>query len=641
MKLKYNIAASMAAFILSQNVAAQQRFNEMSYSPSETTFRLNASSKPTLRLYEAGRGGKAYKKVKLAPSGDNTWTATVKGDLKGKFYTFDIGHGETPGVFAKAVGCNGERGAVVDMKETNPTGWESDRRVPTKSPADLIIYELHHRDFSIDPSSGLMHKGKYLALTEQKAIDHLKKLGINAVHILPSFDFASIDESKPDVPQYNWGYDPLNYNVPEGSYSYDANLPTRRIMEFKQMVQALHKAGIRVILDVVYNHTFDLTNSNFERTYPKAYYRYKADGTPSDGTGCGNETASERPLMREYMLESMKYWVNEYHIDGFRVDLMGVHDIQTMNDIRRELNAIDPEIFVYGEGWSAGTCAYPLEKLAMKAAVPQMPGIAAFSDELRDALRDALRGPFSDDHKPGMLGGVTGLEESLKAGIAGMIEHPQVDYSKVNYSKKPYALEPTQMIAYVSCHDDLCLVDRLKASIPEAEYDENELIRLNELAQTAIFTSQGVPFMLSGEEMLRNKKGVHNSYNSPDSINHLDWNNLKTYPQVFNYYSGLINLRKAHPAFRLGKADLVRKHLEFLPVQDCLVAFRLKDHAGGDKWKNIYVILNANKELRTVNIPKGQYTIVCANGEINEAGLGKMEGGEVMVDAQSALILHD
>ena len=637
MKLKYNIAASVAAFILSQNVAAQQRFNEMSYSPSETTFRLNAPSKPTLRLYEAGRGGKAYKKVKLTQSGDNTWAVTVKGDLKGKFYTFDIGHGETPGAFAKAVGCNGERGAIVDMKETNPTGWESDRRVPTKSPADLIIYELHHRDFSIDPSSGLMHKGKYLALTEQKAIDHLKKLGINAVHILPSFDFASIDESKPDVPQYNWGYDPLNYNVPEGSYSYDANLPTRRITEFKQMVQALHKAGIRVILDVVYNHTFDLTNSNFERTYPKAYYRYKADGTPSDGTGCGNETASERPLMREYMLESMKYWVNEYHIDGFRVDLMGVHDIQTMNDVRRELNAIDPEIFVYGEGWSAGTCAYPLEKLAMKAAVPQMPGIAAFSDD----IRDALRGPFSDDHKPGMLGGVTGLEESLKAGIAGMIEHPQVDYSKVNYSKKPYALEPTQMISYVSCHDDLCLVDRLKASIPETEYDENELIRLNELAQTAIFTSQGVPFMLSGEEMLRNKKGVHNSYNSPDSINHLDWNNLKTYPQVFNYYSGLINLRKAHPAFRLGKADLVRKHLEFLPVQDCLVAFRLKDHAGGDKWKNIYVILNANKELRTVNIPKGQYTIVCANGEINEAGLGKMEGGEVMVDAQSALILHD
>ena len=637
MKIKYYLAASIAALMLSQGAAAQEKFDEVSYTPSATTFRLNAPSKPVLRLYDEGVGGKAYKKLKLTQSGDNTWSVVVKGDLKGKFYTFDIGKGETPGVFAKAVGCNGSRGAVVDMRDTNPVGWDSDRRVPTKSTADLIIYELHHRDFSIDKSSGLVNKGKYLALTEQKAIDYLKKLGVNAIHILPSFDFASIDESKPDVPQYNWGYDPLNYNVPEGSYSYDANLPTRRIMEFKQMVQALHKAGIRVILDVVYNHTYDLANSNFERTFPKAYYRYKADGTPSDGSGCGNETASEKPLMHEFMLESMKYWVKEYHIDGFRVDLMGVHDIQTMNDIRRELNAIDPEIFVYGEGWSAGTCAYPHDKLAMKAAIPQMPGIAAFSDD----IRDALRGPFSDDHQAGFLGGVKGLEESIKAGIAGMIAHPQVDYNKVNYSKKPYAIEPTQMISYVSCHDDLCLVDRLKASIPEVVYDKDALIRLDELAQTAVFTSQGVPFMLSGEEMLRDKKGVHNSFNSPDSINHLDWNNLTAYPQVFQYYSRLIRLRKNHPAFRLGNADLVRKHLEFLPVQDCLVAFRLKDHAGGDKWNNIYVILNANSSLRTVNIPKGNYTIVCANGDISEAGLGQMEGGEVMVDAQSALILHD
>ena len=637
MKIKHYIIAFFTALLCSQNASAQQKFNEVSYSPSETTFRLIAPSKPTLRLYDAGTGGKAYKKIKMEQSGENTWTTTVKGNLKGKFYTFDIGHGETPGVFAKDVGCNGIRGAVIDMKETDPTGWNSDHRVPTKSPSDLIIYELHHRDFSIDPSSGLVHKGKFLALTEQKAIDYLKKLGVNTVHILPSFDFASVDESKPNTPQYNWGYDPLNYNVPEGSYSYDANLPTRRIKEFKQMVQALHKAGIRVILDVVYNHTFDLKNSNFERTFPKAYYRYKADGTPSDGSGCGNETASEKTLMHDFMLESMKYWVKEYHIDGFRVDLMGVHDIQTMNDIRRELNAIDPGIFIYGEGWSAGTCAYPHDKLAMKAAISQMPGIAAFSDD----IRDALRGPFSDDKKTGFVGGIEGLEESLKAGIAGMIAHPQVDYSKVNYSKKPYATEPTQMIAYVSCHDDLCLVDRLKASIPEAEYDENELIRLDELAQTAVLTSQGVPFILSGEEMLRDKKGVHNSFNSPDSINHLDWNNLKAYPQVFNYYSGLINLRKNHPAFRLGSADLVRKHLEFLPVQKCLVAFRLKGHAGGDKWNNIYVILNANPELRTVNIPKGKYTIVCANGEVKESGLGEMEGGEVTVDGQSALILHD
>ena len=637
MKSKYSIITLMATFLFTLTAQAQNVFNEVSYSPKQTTFKLNAPKKPTLRIYEAGRGGKVEKKIKMKQTSENVWQTTISGDLKGKFYTFDIGRGETPGVFAKAVGINGKRGAIVDMQTTNPSGWSNDRRLTLKSPADLVIYEMHHRDFSIDASSGLVNKGKFLALTEQKAIKHLKELGVNAVHILPSYDFASIDESNTTTPQYNWGYDPLNYNVPEGSYSFDAEQPTRRILEFKQMVQALHKAGIRVILDVVYNHTFDIEGGNFDRTFPKAYYRYTADGKPSNGSGCGNETASEKPLMRQFMLESMKYWADEYHIDGFRVDLMGIHDIETMNLIRKELSSIDPNIFIYGEGWTAGTCAYPTEKLALKAHIKQMPGIAAFSDE----IRDALRGPFSDDKQASFLGGIAGFEESIKAGIAGMIAHPQVDYTKVNYTKEPWANEPTQMIAYVSCHDDMCLVDRLKASIPEAAYDMEEVIRLNQLAQTAVFTSQGIPFMLSGEEMLRDKKGVHNSYNSSDEINHLDWNNLKKYPQVFAYYKGLIQMRKAHPAFRLGSAELVRKHLEFLPTQDCLVAFRLKNHAGGDKWNNIYVVLNGSTNLQSVNIPKGKYTIVANNGVINEAGIGEMEGGEVMIDAQTALILHD
>ncbi len=637
MKSKYSIITLMATFLFTLTAQAQNVFNEVSYSPKQTTFKLNAPKKPTLRIYEAGKGGKVEKKIKMKQTSENVWQTTISGDLKGKFYTFDIGRGETPGVFAKAVGINGKRGAIVDMQTTNPSGWNSDRRLTLKSPADLIIYEMHHRDFSIDASSGLVNKGKFLALTEQKAIKHLKELGVNAVHILPSYDFASIDESNTTTPQYNWGYDPLNYNVPEGSYSFDAEQPTRRILEFKQMVQALHKAGIRVILDVVYNHTFDIEGGNFDRTFPMAYYRYTADGKPSNGSGCGNETASEKPLMRQFILESMKYWATEYHIDGFRVDLMGIHDIETMNLIRKELTAIDPNIFIYGEGWTAGTCAYPTEKLALKAHIKQMPGIAAFSDE----LRDALRGPFSDDKQAAFLGGIAGFEESIKAGIAGMIAHPQVDYAKVNYTKEAWANEPTQMISYVSCHDDMCLVDRLKASIPEAAYDMEEVIRLNQLAQTAVFTSQGIPFMLSGEEMLRDKKGVHNSYNSPDEINHLDWNNLKKYPQVFAYYKGLIQMRKAHPAFRLGSAELVRKHLEFLPIQDCLVAFRLKNHAGGDKWNNIYVVLNGSTNLQSVNIPKGKYTIVANNGVINEAGIGEMEGGEVMIDAQTALILHD
>jgi pullulanase, type I len=638
MKLKYSIFTLMTTFLLALTVQAQSVFNEVSYSPKQTTFKLNAPQKTILRIYDTGRGGNAIKKIKMKQTATNVWETTINGDLKGKFYTFDIGRGETPGVFAKAVGINGHRGAIVDMQTTNPTGWNNDHRLNLKNPADLIIYEMHHRDFSIDPSSGLVNKGKFLALTEQKAIKHLKELGVNAVHILPSFDFASIDESNTTTPQYNWGYDPLNYNVPEGSYSFDAEQPTRRILEFKQMVQALHKAGIRVILDVVYNHTFDIAGGNFDRTFPMAYYRYTADGKPSNGSGCGNETASEKSLMRQFMLESMKYWVNEYHIDGFRVDLMGIHDIETMNIIRKELSAIDPNIFIYGEGWTAGTCAYPTEKLAFKAHIKQMPDIAAFSDE----LRDALRGPFSDNKQAAFLGGVPGFEESIKAGIAGMIAHPQIDYTKVNYTKEPWANQPTQMISYVSCHDDMCLTDRLKASIPETEYDLDELIRLDELAQTAIFTSQGIPFMLSGEEMLRDKKGVHNSFNSPDEINHLDWNNLKKYPQLFNYYKGLIQMRKNHPAFRLGNAELVRKHLEFLPTQhDCLVAFRLKDHAGGDKWNNIYVVLNGNNTIQSINIPKGKYTIVANNGVINEDGNGEMEGGEITIDAQTALILHD
>ena len=667
MEVIKTISLSLMLSAIPQLLMAQDTFGGMIYSKVKTLFKLNAPTTVNLdgmtgattqidkkkqveiHIYEDGQGGKAIKTIKMKASGENRWEATVKGDLKGKFYTFDIGKGETPGVFAKAVGVNGMRGAIVDMAETNPQGWENDQRPVIQSPADLVIYEMHWRDFSIDVSSGLKNKGKFLALTEPKAIEHLKSLGVNAVHILPSFDYASVDETKLDTPQYNWGYDPKNYNVPEGSYSTDPYNPVTRIKEFKQMVQALHKAGIRVILDVVYNHTFNIDHSNFQLTYPDMYYRKTADGKYSDGSGCGNETASEKPLMREFMLESVKYWIDEYHIDGFRFDLMGVHDIETMQQIRAEVNKIDPSIYIYGEGWSAGSCAYPVDKLAMKANAQQLNGIAAFSDD----MRDALLGPFSDDHKGALLAGIPGEEESLKFGIVGGIAHPQVDMTKVNYDKKPWTNNPTEQISYVSCHDDMCLVDRLKASIPSLT-DKNipekertaELIRIDQLAQTAVFTSQGVPFILSGEEMLRDKKGVHNSYNSPDSINHLDWNNLQRYPQLFAYYKNLIQLRKNHPAFRLATGDKVRQHLEFLPAvnskdvkQDCLVGFLLKDLQGIDAWKTIVVIYNFNKEAKEMAIPEGNYTIACCNGTIDEAGLGEVSGKEVLVDGQSALIL--
>ncbi len=728
----------ISLFTLATNALFAQDFNfdEVTYSQEKTIFKLLAPKNMkrviltvydkdiALRIHKDSNGYEAVytdssdKSYKMKLGKDGIWKVEVMGDLKGKYYTFNIAdhtrwgmgciplllpyqtfYGETPGVFAKAVGVNGKCGVIIDMKETNPKGWEQDKRPVVKSPADLVIYEMHHRDFSIDASSGLKNKGKFLALTEPKAINHLKELGVNAIHILPSYDFGSIDETSIDKdlykqyanknlpeavfppepnfsPQYNWGYDPVNYNVPEGSYSTNPYDPTCRIREFKQMVQALHKAGIRVILDVVYNHTYDIVHSNFQKTYPDYYYRKTEKGKHpagsvknmsmgvcypnedcgvySNGSGCGNETASEQPMMRRFMLESVKYWINEYHIDGFRFDLMGVHDIETMNLIRDEVNKIDPTIFIYGEGWSAGQCAYPLEKLAVKAHVNQLHGIAAFSDE----IRDALRGPFSDDTKGAFLAGIPGEEESIKFGIAGAIAHPQVDMSKVNYSKEPWANEPTQMISYVSCHDDMCLVDRLKASVAPLRSEglgEAELIRLDLLAQTAVFTSQGVPFMLSGEEMLRDKKGVHNSFESPDSVNHLDWQNLQRYPQVFDYYKNLIALRKNHPAFRLGKADLVRKHLTFFGVPSskeegsgvvvnntpCLVGFILKDHAGGDAWKDIIVILNANREPQTVTIPEGKYMVVCCDGKIDESGLGEVHGDKVVVDPQSALIIHN
>lgn len=624
------------------NSALAQVFNEVEYSPKSTTFSLTTS--PDVKKVDVvisdNDSDTAQQLVKsMKRVGAGKWKLTVKNDLKGKYYVFSVYNqaqpSSTPGIFAKAVGLNGKRGAIVDLKDTDPEGWADDVRPELKNPCDLVIYEMHHRDFSMDLSSGIKNKGKFLALTEPAAISHLRRLGVNAVHILPSFDFASIDESKPDLVQYNWGYDPVNYNVPEGSYSTNAADPKARIREFKQMVQALHKAGIRVILDVVYNHTFDINGSNFQKTYPDYFFRKNAEGKYSDGSGCGNETASEKPLMRQFMKESVLYWVTEYHIDGFRFDLMGVHDIETMNEIRAAVDKIDPSIYMYGEGWSAGSCAYPQDKLAMKANARQLNGIGAFSDE----MRDALRGPFSDDTKGGFLAGVPGQEESIKFGIAGAINHPQIDMTKVNYSDKAWTNEPSQMVAYVSCHDDMCLTDRLRASIPYI--GDDELIRLDLLAQTAVFTSQGVPFILSGEEMLRDKKGVHNSFRSPDSINRLDWNNMKRYPQVFDYYAGLISLRKQHPAFRMGSAEEIRKHLNFLNAPAGVVAYQLKDNAGGDAWKNIIVVLNSQKTPQTVTVPENTYTMVLANGKVDANGIGLLSGNTLTVAPQSALIVHD
>lgn len=623
---------------------------EMEYTPEATKFTLWSPTADEVRLmlYEAGEGGHAYETVKMQSGEEGTWTAVVSKDLIGKFYTFNVKiddkwQGDTPGINARAVGVNGKRAAIIDWQSTNPDGWESDTRPPLKSPADMIIYEMHHRDFSVDSTSGVKNKGKYLALTEHgtmnsdkllTGIDHLIELGVTHVHLLPSFDYASVDETRLNENSYNWGYDPQNYNVPDGSYATDPYQPATRVKEFKQMVQALHKAGIRVIMDVVYNHTFNTDESNFERTVPGYFYRQKEDKTLANGSGCGNETASERLMMRKFMIESVLYWIKEYHVDGFRFDLMGIHDIETMNEIRKAVNAVDPT-FVLRRGVAAEAPQYPADSLAMKGNIAQIPGVAVFSDE----LRDGLCGPVGDKRKGAFLAGIPGGEMSIKFGIAGAIEHPQVQCDSVNYTQKPWAKQPVQMISYVSCHDGLCLVDRLKASMPDITPEQ--LIRLDKLAQTVVFTSQGIPFIYAGEEIMRDKQGVDNSYKSPDAVNAIDWRRKTTNGDVFMYYKRLIDLRKSHPAFRMGDAGQVRKHLEFLPVEGSnLIAFRLKDHANGDHWEDIIVAFNSRPTPARLTIPVGKYTVVCKDGVIDVRGLGIQNGPEVIIPGQSALILY-
>lgn len=625
--------------------------SEMEYTPSVTSFHLWSPNADEVRLmlYEEAEGGHAFQTHHMKLGDDGTWHVDVNEDLKGKFYAFNVKMqdewlGDTPGLFAKAVGINGHRGAIIDMVQTNPTGWENDRKPALRSVADVVVYEMHHRDFSIDASSGIEHKGQFLALTEQgtqspegltTGIDHLKELGVTHVHLLPSYDYASIDEHTFKDSHYNWGYDPQNYNVPDGSYATDPTQPVTRIMEFKQMVQALHQAGIRVVLDVVYNHTYNASTSAFEKTVPGYFYRMKPDGTFANGSGCGNETASNRPMMRKFMVESVLYWMREYHLDGFRFDLMGIHDIATMNEIRQEAQKLDPQVLIYGEGWAAETPQYAADSLAMKANIARMPGIAAFCDE----MRDGLRGPWDDDKKGAFLAGFPGHEESIKFGIVGAISHPQVRMDEVNYSNKAWAQEPVQMMSYVSCHDDMCLVDRLRTSVTDLK--GNDLEKLDMLAQTAVLTSQGIPFIFAGEEVMRDKKFVHNSFQSPDSVNAINWHNKAKYQWVFNYYKGLIAMRKHHPAFRLGSAELVRQHLEFLPVEGSgVVAFRLKDHAGGDAWDNIIVVLNARRETAKIEVPEGKYVAVVKDGWVNENGIGTIYGPILNIAPETALIVY-
>lgn len=628
---------------------------ELKVDASGTHFRLWSPKAQEVRLniYDSGLNGSPSESVGMTFHPDNgTWTASFPGQLYGKYYTFSVRHdgrwlNETPGVWAKAVGANGKRAAIIDLDLTDPKGWEADKGPQVDNFTDVVVYEMHHRDFSMDPSSGIANKGKFLALTEQgtlspegmkTGIDHLKELGVTHVHILPSYDYNSVDETNLQQNTYNWGYDPQNYNAPEGSYSSNPSDPSARIREMKQMVKALHDAGIGVVMDVVYNHTAENDGSNFELTAPGYYHRHWDDGRYSDASGCGNETASERRQMRDYIVNSVKYWAREYHIDGFRFDLMAIHDIDTMNEVAAELKKVNPSIFVYGEGWTAGDSPLPAERRALKENVAKMQGIAVFSDD----LRDAVKGHYSKADDRGFATDKPGNEETVKIGIVGATPHPQVDYAKGNNSKFPYASSPEMIVNYVSCHDDLMLTDKLRKSLPEAT--DEERMKAARLAQTIVFTSQGAPFMFAGEEIFRDKKGVHNSYKSPDSINAIDWSLKAKNRAQFDYYKGLIALRKAHPAFRMTSAEDIARHLAFDPIDSDkipnLISYTLAGNANGDSWKDIKVIFNGGSEPRTVKLPKGAWQAALLDDTVSpEASLGEFRKS-ITVAPTSAAILY-
>ncbi len=629
---------------------------ELTVDSSGTRFRLWSpkAQDVVVNLYDNGHTDVPYKILPMTHDvSTGTWTAAVPEKLYGKFYTFKVKHGgkwlsETPGVWAKAVGVNGKRAAIIDFSATSPEGWQQDKGPEVRNFSDVIVYEMHHRDMSMHPSSGIANKGKFLALTEKgttspegekTGIDHLKELGVTHVHILPSYDYNSVDETNLQNNTYNWGYDPQNYNAPEGSYSTNPSNPAARIREMKEMVKALHDAGIGVIMDVVYNHTAENDGSNFELTAPGYYHRHWDDGRYSDASGCGNETASDRRQMRDYIINSVKFWAKEYHIDGFRFDLMAIHDTETMNAVAAELKKINPSIFVYGEGWTAGDSPLAAERRALKENVSAMKGIAVFSDD----LRDAVKGHYTDASDHGFATGKPGLEETVKIGIVAATAHPQVDYSKGNNSRFPYAESPEMIVNYVSCHDDLCLTDKLKKSM--AGESEENMLNAAKLAQTIVFTSQGTPFMFAGEEVFRDKKGVHNSYKSPDSINAIDWSNKARYRDLFDYYRNLVKLRKEHPAFRMISAEDIARHLVFDKIDSSrepnLISYSLKGNANGDEWKEIKVVFNGASSSRVVNVKKGKWVIVAKDGKFTgQDAEDRFNGGRIGLAPYSALILR-
>lgn len=621
------------------------------YSPKMTRFKVWAPEAESvkLNLYKQGEGDNLIEQHIMKKSANGTYVFEKQGDCNGIYYTYTVvNHGEKQEAvdpYTKAAGVNGQRGMVINLAKTNPQGFELDGYRNPEHITDAIIYEGSVRDFTMDESSGVFHNGKFLGLTEANttnhfgeatALDYISGLGVTHVQILPAFDFETVDE-KNQKAQYNWGYDPDNYNVPEGSYAVSPYDGAVRIQEMKQMVLALHSRGIGVIMDVVFNHTYRRDDSNLQKIVPGYYYRSDETGY-TNGSGCGNEVASDRPMVQKLIVDSLIYWAKEYHIDGFRFDLMGVLDIDTMNVIAERLKEIRPDIYLYGEGWNGGPSSLAEEKCAFKASAKKMPGIGMFNDDIRDTIKGSV---FYDDHL-GFVNGGTHLENALRYGITGAVAHPQVDYDA--YGSKPWAKEPGQSINYVSCHDNYTLWDKLSVSCPEVSEEKKKA--MNRLCAAIVFTSQGVPFIQAGEEFLRSKplpekKGfAENSYNMPDTVNSIKWDNIHEYPDMIAYYKGLMALRKAHPVFRMQSEAEMTQNLCFLSdTPENVVAYLLKGKGADDTPENILVIFNGNDEEILYNLPEGKWKILVDDKTAGADGK-KIISEKADVEPLSALVLE-
>ncbi|WP_440111802.1 type I pullulanase [Paenibacillus sp. QZ-Y1] len=605
---------------------------------------------------------------------DGIWSIQLEGDWAGHYYMYHITHDDehikvAPDPYAHAVSANGQRTAIIDLGTTNPMDWEEDTKPVFLRPVDAVLYELHVRDFSSDPHADIPYKGKYLAFTasgltdrggNRIGVDHLAELGITHVHLLPVADYQTVNElatteagSNARVP-YNWGYDPQHYNVPEGSYATDPRDPAVRIKEFKALVQSLHRQGIRVVLDVVYNHTYSVDDGPFERLVPGYYYRYRQDGTLSNGSGVGNELATERPMVRKYIVDSLLYWAEEYHVDGFRFDLMGLIDTETMNELTRELREqIDPAFLIYGEPWTGGDS--PLERKALKGT-QRGQGFAVFNDHFRSAIKGD-----SDCSGKGFVTGADGKEYDIAVGVAGALDD--------------FTSSPVESVNYVTAHDNLNLWDKIattmnlrhdlgfpvwkdgqpleggsaesavKAADPYRYIDaddvlDHEMVRRSVLSSGILLTSQGIPFLHAGDEILRSKAGDQNSYRSGDAVNTITWANKSRFRPVFDYYRGLIHLRRTHPAFRMTHAEQVRNHLRIMRAEGNMVVFTLQDGANQDSWNQIVVIYNATGQQQQVSLPEGDWHVVVND---HQAGTDLIEtvNGVALVERWSLMVLYD